>query len=145
MNIWLAIGTVFALGAVEFWLAIPAGFAFGLNPAVSCVTTIAGGVIGVLVVLLPGERIGAWLARRKDGKPRSKEPGRALRIWKKYGLVGLAFFSPIFPGAPVGALVALSLGSPKLKVLAWFSLSVIVWSAGVTLVGVLGLAAFGAR
>jgi len=145
MNIWLALGTVFALGAVEFWLAIPAGFAMGLDPAVSCITTIAGGVAGVLIVLIPGERIGAWLAQRQAGKPKPKKPGRALRIWKKYGLVGLAFFSPIFPGAPVGALVALSLGSPKSKVLAWFSLSIIVWSVGVTLVGVLGLAAFGAH
>jgi uncharacterized membrane protein len=145
MNIWLAIGTVFALGAVEFWLAIPAGFAFGLNPAVSCITTIAGGVTGVLIVLIPGEKIGAWLARRQEGKPKSRSSERASRIWKKYGLVGLAFFSLILPGAPVGALIALALGSPKLKVFAWFSLSIIVWTVGVALVGVLGLAAFGAR
>jgi hypothetical protein len=32
-----------------------------------------------------------------------------------------------------------------LKVFAWFSLSIIAWSVGVTLVGVLGLAAFGAH
>ena len=144
MNLWLAIGTVFAFGVVQFWLAIPAGFAFGLNPAATCITTMAGSITGVLIALIPGERIGAWLARRKKDKPGPKSPGRAMRIWKKYGLVGLAFFSPIFPGAPVGALVALSLGSPKLKTLAWFSLSVIVWSVGVTLVGVAGLAAFGA-
>jgi uncharacterized membrane protein len=145
MNLWLAIGTVFAFGAVEFWLAIPAGFAFGLGPTVTCLATIAGGVTGVLIVLIPGERIGAWLARRKKKKPESKGPGRAMRIWQKYGLVGLAFFSPIFPGAPAGALVALSLGSPKWKTLAWFSLSVIVWSVGVTLAGVAGLAALGAH
>jgi len=145
MNLWLAIGTVFAFGVVQFWLAIPAGFAFGLDPVAICIMTIAGSTAGVLIALVPGERIGAWLARRKKDKPEPKGPGRASRIWKKYGLVGLAFFSPIFPGAPVGALVALSLGSPKLKTLAWFSLSVIVWSVGVTLVGLAGLAALGAQ
>jgi hypothetical protein len=145
MNIWIAIGTVALFGAVEFWLAIPAGFAFGLIPAVTCITTIAGGVIGVLVVLVPGERIGAWLARRREGKPKSKNAGRAARIWEKYGLVGFAFFSPILPGAPVGALMALALGTPKWRVLLWFSLSIVVWSVAVTLVGTLGLAAFSRR
>jgi uncharacterized membrane protein len=135
MNIWIAIGTVALFGAVEFWLAIPAGFAFGLNPVVTCITTIAGGILGVLVVLIPGERIGAWLAKRQEGKPRSKSSERASRIWKKYGLVGLAFFSLVLPGAPVGALIALALGAPKWKVFAWFSVSVIAWSVGVTLVG----------
>ena len=145
MNIWLALGTVAVFGGVEFWFAVPAGFAFGLHPAVTCIATLAGGIIGVLIVLVPGERIGAWLARRLEGKPRSKGSERASRIWKKYGLVGLAFFSLILPGAPLGALIALALGAPKLKVFAWFSLSIIVWSVGVTLVGVLGLAAFGAH
>jgi uncharacterized membrane protein len=145
MDIWIAIGTVALFGAVEFWLAIPAGFAFGLDPFVICLSTIGGGIVGVLAVLLPGERIGAWLAKRQKGKPESKNYKRASRIWKKYGLVGLAFFSLILPGALVGALIALALGAPKLKVFAWFSVSIIVWSVAVTLVGMLGLAAFGAH
>jgi uncharacterized membrane protein len=142
MNIWVAIGTVAVLGGVEFWLAVPAGFAFGLHPAVTCIVTIAGGIIGVLVVLIPGEKIGAWLARRRTGKPRSSNAERASHIWEKYGLVGFAFFSPILPGAPLGALMALALGTPKWRVLLWFSMSLIVWSAGVTLVGALVLYPF---
>jgi hypothetical protein len=54
MNIWLAIGTVAMFGAAEFWLAVPAGFAFGLNPAVTCMTTIAGGVMACSSSLFPG-------------------------------------------------------------------------------------------
>lgn len=139
VSLWLAIGTVIAFGAVEFWLAVPAGFAFGLHPAVTCIGTLGGGVIGVLVVLIPGERIGAWLARRREGKPRSRGAERAARIWDRYGLVGFAFFSPILPGAPLGALMALALGTPKWRVLLWFSLSIVIWSVGVTLVGALFL------
>jgi len=139
MNLWLAIGTVMVFGGVEFWLAVPAGFAFGLHPAVTCVATISGGIIGMLFVLVPGERIGAWLDRRRQGKPKSKNAERAARIWDKYGLVGFAFFSPILPGVPIGALMALALGTPKRRVLLWFSLSLVVWSVGVTLVGALFL------
>lgn len=142
MNIWVAIGTVAVFGGVEFWLAVPAGFALGLHPAVTCITTIFGGIIGVLIVLIPGERIGAWLARRREGKPRSRNAERASRIWDSYGLVGFAFFSPILPGAPLGALMALALGTPKWRVLMWFSLSISVWSVGVTLVGALVLYPF---
>jgi len=135
MNIWIAIGTVAVFGAVEFWLAVPTGFAFGLHPLVTCIATIVGGVIGVLIVTIPGERIGAWLARRRAGKPKSKSWDRAGRIWEKYGIIGLAFFSPIVPGAPLGALIALALGASKWRVLLWFSTSIVVWSVGVTLVG----------
>jgi uncharacterized membrane protein len=145
MNLWFAVGSVMVLGAVEFWLAAPAGFAFGLHPAVTFLATAGGGIIGVLVVLIPGERIGAWLARRRAGKPRSKNAERASRVWDKYGLIGFAFFSPILPGAPLGALMALALGTPKWRVLLWFSLSLVVWSAGVTLVAAYGLAALGIR
>jgi uncharacterized membrane protein len=142
MNIWLAIGTVAVFGGVEFWLAVPAGFAFGLHPAVTCIATLLGGIIGVLIVLLPGEKIGAWLARHREGKTRSRNAERASRVWDKYGLVGFAFFSPILPGAPLGALMALALGTPKWRVLLWFSLSLVVWSVGVTLVGALFLYQF---
>jgi len=135
MNIWIAIGTVAVFGGVEFWLAVPTGFAFGLHPLVTCIATITGGVIGVLVVTIPGEQIGAWLARRRAGKPRSKSWDRAGRIWEKYGIIGLAFISPVAPGAPLGALIALALGAPKWRVLLWFSTSLVVWSLGVTLVG----------
>lgn len=135
MNIWVAIGTVAVFGGVEFWLAMPAGFAFGLHPLVTCLATIVGGIIGVLIVLIPGEMIGAWLARRRAGKPRPKNWERASRIWEKNGIIGLAFFSPILPGAPLGALMALALGIPKWRVLLWFSLSIVVWSVGVTTVG----------
>jgi uncharacterized membrane protein len=145
MSIWLAVGTVMVFGAVEFWLAVPAGFAFGLHPAVTFIAMAAGGIIGVLVVLLPGERIGAWLARRRQGKPRSKNAERARHVWDKYGLIGFAFFSPILPGAPLGALMALALGTPKWRVLLWFSVSLTIWSAGVTLVAAYGLAALGIR
>jgi uncharacterized membrane protein len=141
MNLWLAIGTVIVFGGVEFWLAVPTGFAFGLHPAVTCIATIVGGIVGVLVVTLPGERIGAWLARRRAGKPRPKSWERAGRTWDKYGIIGLAFVSPVLPGAPLGALIALALGASKWRVLLWFSTSLVVWSVGVTLVGVIGLAA----
>ena len=99
----------------------------------------------MLVVLIPGERIGIWLAKRREGKPRSKNAERAARIWDRYGLIGFAFFSPILPGAPLGALIALALGTPKFKVLGWFSLSLAVWSLGVTLLAAFGLAALGVR
>lgn len=135
MSIWIAIGTVAVFGAVEFWLAVPTGFAFRLHPAVTCAATITGGVIGVLVVTLPGELIGAWLARRRAGKPRPKSWDRAGRIWDRYGIIGLAFVSPVLPGAPLGALIALVLGASKWRVVLWFSTSLVVWSVGVTLVG----------
>lgn len=143
MDPWLAAGAVMLAGVLDFWLAVPTGLALGLHPVAACLAAFFGGVLEILAVMLPGEWIGRWLAKRQAGKPRSEKRERARRIWDRYGLIGLAFFSIIFPGAPIAAMMALALGTPRLRVLFWFSASLAVWSVAVTVLAVWGLAAIG--
>lgn len=37
---------------------------------------------------------------------------RVERMWNRYEILGVAFEAPIFTGAPLGTLFALSLGAP---------------------------------
>lgn len=56
--------SVFALGAVELWAAIPAGLALNASPVLVGVVEAAGAMFGVLVVVLLGERVRNWVIRR---------------------------------------------------------------------------------
>jgi uncharacterized membrane protein len=143
MDPWLAAGAVMLAGVLDFWLAVPTGLALGLHPAAACLAAFTGSVLEVLAVMLPGEWIGRWLAKRQAGKPKSEKMERARRIWDRYGLAGLAFFSIIFPGAPIAAMLALALCTPRWRVLLWFTVSLAVWSVAVTALAVWGLSAIG--
>jgi uncharacterized membrane protein len=157
----LKILTVVGLGAVHMFAAVPAGLAMGLPAVVVCAASAAGSILVLLVVVLLGEQAREFLLRRfgptpgtpadreaqKGDKPpdgeRSPEGGGrqyrwAMKIWERYGVIGLALIAPLFPGAPVAAALTLALGVPARRVFLWLSIGIILWTAGVTLATVLG-------
>jgi len=134
--------TVFGLAVVELWAAIPAGFALRLHPLATGVAAALGTMSGTLVVLLLGERVRTWLLRRRGVKKDAPEQqhGRIYRIWHRYGVTGLGLLAPLLTGAPLGIALGLTLGAPAGRLFFWVSLGIAVWSAMLTLAGVLGLA-----
>ncbi len=129
--------TVFGLGALELWVAIPAGFALQLHPLVTGITAAAGAITGVMIVLVPGDRIRKWLIERNSG--RNEPRGRIYLLWDNYGTAGLGLFAPLLVGAPLGTALGLSLGTPAKRLLLWMSLGIVLCSAALTLAGSLGL------
>jgi len=134
--------TIIALGAVELWAAIPAGLALKANPVVVGVAAAGGAMLGVLVVVLLGEPVRHWLAGRHRGERETGSRGLIRLIWDRYGVVGLGLFAPIVTGAPLGAALGLALGVPAGRLLFWMFAGIIIWSAVLTLVGVLGMAGY---
>jgi Ca2+/H+ antiporter, TMEM165/GDT1 family len=144
--------TVFALAAtplVELLVVIPVGIGFGLNPAVVAVVAAAGNALPILLVIAlydQGRRW--WHARRHGSAEAAPEAGgpaasrrglRARRLWERYGTPGLALLAPLVTGVHIAAIVALALGSPSRRIAGWLMLSIGLWSAGVTVLTVLGL------
>ena len=58
---------VFTASVLELWLAIPLGLALGLNPVVTALTTMAGSIVAVLVVILAGDNLRTHFIRWKYG------------------------------------------------------------------------------
>ncbi len=130
--------TVFGLGAIELWVAVPAGFALQLHPLVTGITAAAGAIAGVIFVLVPGDRIRKWLVRRNTG---GKKPhGSIYHLWDTCGVAGLGLSAPILVGAPLGTALGITLGAPTKRLLFWMSLGIVLCSAALTLAGLLGLA-----
>jgi len=109
------------------------------------VLSAVGAIIGVTVIVLFGERFRNWLlARRQPDESQQKATASsrrktAERIWQRYGIVGLGLLAPLITGAPLGAALGVAMGAPTGRLLAWMSMGVILWSAILTTVGVLGL------
>lgn len=132
--------TVLGLGAVELWAAIPTGIALQLHPLLTATVAAAGAMLGVLVVLVVGERARTWLLRLHEGGRKKERHGHMYRIWSRYGVVGLGLLAPLLVGAPLGTALGIALGAPASRLLLWIGVGIALWSGGLTVASALGLA-----
>jgi hypothetical protein len=63
--------------------------------------------------------------KKKIFTPRSR---RFVRIWQRYGLVGLAALTPILFSIPVGTFVMSRMESNRKKILLYMFISIVCWS-----------------
>jgi len=135
MELLVKLLTVFGLGAVELWVAIPAGFAMKLPPSVIAITAASGAMLGSFIILNIGEKIRNRLLRRTKDK-RNKY---MHRIYDRYGVAGLGLFAPLLIGAPLGTVFGIAIGLPATRLFFWMGLGIIVCSIGLTIVTEFGL------
>jgi membrane protein YqaA with SNARE-associated domain len=136
--------TVAALATFEIYAAIPAGFAFELNPFVIFTASALGGLLGVFVAAYLGDIIKKWINKfRKtaENKPK-KEPGFVLKIWEKYGVIGLGLLGTMTVGAPISIGVGVGFNVPTNKMVFWCCLGVLIRCSLFTTIGHFGLQLF---
>jgi membrane protein YqaA with SNARE-associated domain len=93
--------TVAGLATFEIYAAIPAGFAFKLSPFVIFFASAIGGLVGVFVAAYLGGIIKNWVNKFRKPKPAKSEPGFVLKIWERYGVIGLGLLGTMSVGAPI--------------------------------------------
>jgi membrane protein YqaA with SNARE-associated domain len=133
---------VMGLGAIELWVAIPAGFALQLHPVTTAIAAATGAVLGGAVVMFLGDQLRTWLLRVLGNKPDQGRQSRIRQIWNQYGVIGLGLLAPLLTGAPIGIALGISLGASGRIIFFWTSIGIVFWSIVFTLIGVLGLASF---
>lgn len=57
---------------------------------------------------------------------------RIVRIWKRYGLTGIALITPVILSIPIGTLIANSLVDDRRKILLYMFFSILFWSVAMT-------------
>lgn len=134
---------VFGAGILELWAAIPLGLAINLNPVIIGVASALGAILAAFLVTAVGDSIRERVIKWRYGENKDLKDSRYYKIWNKYGIVGLGLISPLLFGAPVGAALGIALGSHKKPLLIWMSIGIVIWSAGLTAAGYLGLMSFG--
>jgi len=135
--------TVAGLATFEIYAAIPAGFAFGLSPWTIFIASVTGGLIGVFVAAFLGNNIRALFHKNKPTKDAvEKKHPMILRLWNKYGIIGLGFLGTISVGAPISLAVGIGLNANTKKLATWCCIGVITRCIVFTLVGWYGLKLF---
>lgn len=136
--------TVIGLATFEIYAAIPAGFAFNLHPIEIFSYSVLGGLIGVFVAAYLGDIIRKWVSKFRKTKIDivTKEPGFVLKIWQKYGVIGLGLLGTMSVGAPISIGIGVSFNVPTNKMVFWCSLGVILRCAIFTAIGYYGLKLF---
>ena len=128
-----------AMGALDVWVGIITGVALGLPPILSGAVSIASAIVGVTLVVVAGERL-QHLIYRSRKLARRRE--RIERVWKRYGIPGLALQAPLLTGPLLATVLALGLGAPPRPLLYWMLASIVFWGAALTGAAALGLSIF---
>ena len=134
-NLWQMIG-IFILSALKFGFGgVPAAI-FARYPFFKAVTiTTAGGVTGAIVFAnLSQWALVRWHSFRLKHFPYHKhKPNKILdskfvhRIKDKWGLAGIAFFTPFFLSIPIGTYLAVHFYPDKQKVISYMLVSITAW------------------
>jgi len=87
-----------------------------------------GGCIGVTVFTFLGAIISQYFGKFNIFKVSFKNLKRLAIIKKGYGIIGLAFLTPLIIGVPLGCIITTMFEPNKYKVLKLQLTSVILWS-----------------
>lgn len=148
--------SILLLSAVKFLLAAPASHLFGYSYIHTILNTTVGGWIGVIFFFYGGRYVFArfprWghvvkrlydsfmgitlehqliRLRNKKNKPVKIFTRRnriIVTIRKRFGLPGLIILTPVLLSIPIGTVLVVKYYSNRRDLLAWLSLSVMVWS-----------------
>lgn len=145
MSFIIAYLIVFVLAATPFFevvAVIPLAALAGLNTWVAVAVGLLGNILTVLLVIALMDKIKSWLAKRQNDKANNKRGERAERIWKKYGLPGLAILGPILVGSHLAAFLSMSFGGNKQSVAAWMIGSLVAWSVAAGILTSFGINLF---
>ena len=128
---------VFLSSALKFILGPLEGYGLRLHYITTAVATIAGMMASVVAFTYFGDWLRHVLLKRffhKSDKEidqvqdPNKKKTRISRFIAKYGLVGVAFLTPVFLTPIGGTIIAVGLGKPKKKILLFMLISAIFWA-----------------
>jgi membrane protein DedA with SNARE-associated domain len=121
--------TVFLSSMIKFIGGPLSGTAFGLTWVETCIFTVLGMMTSVLIFSLLGAEVRSRLFNRRKKKRRlfTTRNRRIVRIWRRYGLTGVAFLTPLIFSPILGTIVASSFGEPWKRIFVYMFVSAVFW------------------
>ena len=127
--------TVYSISALKFVFGPTLGLAYGFNVFTTGTLTLLGAMTSVYVFTFFGDQIKNLMSRIFKAKKKnifSKNNRRFVVIWKKYGIMGIAFLTPIFLTPIGGTITANALGCKKEDIFKYMWISSLFWSYTIT-------------
>ncbi|WP_420146968.1 hypothetical protein [Spirosoma sp.] len=106
------------------------GVPLGLTWLETALCTVVGMMLSVVVVTYVGSGIQALLHRYRTNPPKrfTKRTRLAIRIWKRAGLLGIAFLTPLILTPIGGTALAVSFGVKRGQLFFYMLLSGTFWA-----------------
>jgi membrane protein DedA with SNARE-associated domain len=125
-----AFSMVYLPSMLKFIFGPLGGYAGKLNMVTTIIATVAGTMTIVLLFSFAGDWIREKVINRFFPKRKrfSERNRKFVTIWKKYGVAGVAFLTPLILTPIGGTLVAISFGSPRDKLILYMFISASGWA-----------------
>ena len=126
--------TIYLLCMFKIIFGPTMGYAAGLHPLESTFLTIAGMMTTVVLFSFAGKQLREKYLRRffKRKKVFTKRNRRFVKVWRKYGELGIAFLTPILLSPPGGTLISIALGGTPKKTITYMFIWSVFWSFVIT-------------
>ncbi|MEQ8927409.1 MAG: hypothetical protein RLO81_16430 [Fulvivirga sp.] len=122
--------SIILLTMLKFIFGPVGGYGAGFSYMLTVIITIVGMMTSVILFTYLGNFIREkWLNKIfKKRKTFSKRNRQFVAIWKKYGIKGVAFLTPILLTPIGGTLLLATYHTPKKVVISYMFVSAILWS-----------------
>lgn len=130
----LTILTIYFLCMFKIIFGPTMGYAAGFSPLFTVLITVSGMMTTVTIFTFLGKRIRSGILKKffKPKKIFTAKNRRFVRIWRKYGELGISFLTPILLSPPGGSIIAMVLGGSRKKTMGYMLLWSVVWSTIIT-------------
>ena len=112
------------------------GYMAGLNIITTMIVTVAGTMTVVFAFAFFGDFLKQRLLKTffQNEKKFTERNRRFIRIWRKYGLPGVALLTPVLLTPIGGTILAVAFGAPRNKLILSMLISASIWSVVLTTV-----------
>lgn len=126
----ITILTIYLLAMLKFIAGPTLGFASGFSLLGTILLTIASMMSSVLLFTFLGqilrEKVLSKIFKRR--KLFTKRTRRFVKVWKRYGIIGVTCLTPIIFTPIGGTILLVSLGTPKRQIILWMLWWAVFWS-----------------
>jgi uncharacterized membrane protein len=93
-----------------------------------------GMMFSVFLFTLAGNGVQVLVKKHRKSPPKkfSRTNRIAVNIWKKFGIIGIAFLTPPLFTPIFGPLLAVAFRVPKTSIFLWMSVSALVWGLSIS-------------
>jgi membrane protein DedA with SNARE-associated domain len=132
----LSFFTVVLFSMFKFFAGPLTGLALKLPLLATICATILGMMVSVLFVSFSGPFMKEKVINRfwPTKVLFSKKNRKIVSIWKKYGLVGVAFLTPILLSPIIGTMIAARFGENPPRIILYMFVSALLWGIGLSVI-----------
>lgn len=120
--------TIYLVGVLGIWKAIPVGIALKSSIFEIGLYTSLGSITTVILLFYFGESVKKWVTKKWSKEKLEKEKGKFSALVDKYGVYGVGILSPGLLGPITAIIVGLLIIKPTSKLMPFLIIGIILWS-----------------